>query len=161
MGSPFSEGSFLLLKYIWTEIFIMGRDEDLHSGQKMSCIHQNIYLVTSSILRKHYAGCASVSHGPEGSISARGLPADLSFFSTLGFSFWLMKPHVSIILPASVRGCPLQPPPYISLLWSLTETCHTIKPEENSISFFDLHPHDLMRRASLHFMTLQTNLLWV
>lgn len=44
------------------------------------------------------------------------LPADLSFFSTLGFSFWLMNPHVSIISLASVRGSLLQPPPYVSLL---------------------------------------------
>ena len=44
------------------------------------------------------------------------LPADLSFFSMLGFSFWLMKPRVSIISSAFVRGCLLQPPPYISLL---------------------------------------------
>lgn len=44
------------------------------------------------------------------------LPADLSFFSALGFSFWLMKLHVSIISLASVRGCLLQPPPYDNLL---------------------------------------------
>lgn len=44
------------------------------------------------------------------------LPADLSFCSTLGFPFWLMKPHVTMISLASVKECLLQLPLYISLL---------------------------------------------
>lgn len=85
------------------------------------------------------------------------LPADLSFFPTRGFPFWLTKPHVSIIPPASVRGCLLPPPPYISPfdLWLKHATPPSRK--KTSIFFFDLRPPELMRRISLHFITLQPN----
>lgn len=63
------------------------------------------------------------------------LHADLSFSSVLGFSSWLMKPHVSTISLVSVREFPLHPLPYINYLWSLTEACHYQARRGKIISF--------------------------
>lgn len=89
------------------------------------------------------------------------LPADLSFCSTLGFPFWLMKPHVTIISPASVKGCLLQLPLCISLLCFsfdlLLKHATPSRQKQTSMSFFDLHPRVLMRRVSLHYIMLWPN----
>lgn len=91
------------------------------------------------------------------------LPADLSFCSTLGFPFWLMKPHVTMISLASVKECLLQLPLYISLLCFSFDlvlkhaTPSRQKKKKTSMSFFDLHSRVLMRRVSLHFITLWPN----